>query len=71
MARVAGPVFGAPEDVQQMSLRHPCAELALEFRQAFRLNTRGQLLQVRRSVSIDAQFAVCGITGVDLFGETG
>src|SRR5260370_33992011 len=71
MARVAGPVLGPLENVQQMTLRYPCADLPLELRQAFGLNARGQLLQMRRSVSIDAQFAVRGITGVNLFGDTG
>jgi hypothetical protein len=59
------------EDVQQMPFRHPFPDLTLELRQTFGRNARGELFQMWRSVSTDAQFAVCGITGVDLFGKTG
>jgi hypothetical protein len=70
MTGVTGPVLSMLENVEQMPLWHPCTDLLFELRQPLRLSARGQLFQVRGSVFIDAQFAVCGKTLIDLIGET-
>ena len=57
------------ENIKEMSLRHTSADFLLEFRQPFGLDACRQFLQVRRSVFIDAQFAVGRKSRVNLGGE--
>src|SRR5271155_3288613 len=69
VASVAGPVLDMLENIKEMPLRHPCTDFLLEFDQPFGLDARRQLLQVRRSVFIDAQFAVGRKSCVNLGSE--
>jgi hypothetical protein len=69
VAGVASPVLDMLENIKEMPLRHPCTDFLLEFDQPFGLDARRQLLQVRRSVFIDAQFAVSRKSCVNLGSE--
>ena len=69
VAGVARPVLGMLEDVEQVAFRHAGADFLLEFRQPLGLVACRQLLQVGRSVRVDAQLAVGRKAGVDLGGE--
>jgi hypothetical protein len=54
------------EDVEEMALRHTGADFLLELGQSVRLTDCRQLLQMRRAVRVDAQFAVTGESCIDL-----
>ena len=66
VAGVASPMLSMLENIKEMPLRHPRTDFLLEFHQPFGLDACRQLLQVWRSVFIDAQFAVGGKSRVDL-----
>jgi hypothetical protein len=66
---VTRPVLGVLEDVEEVALRHACADLLLELGQPDWLLRRRQLLQVRRPVGIDAELGVGWKAGVDSGGE--
>ena len=55
---IVRPVLGMFEDVEEMALRHTGADFLLELRQSVGLASCRQLLQMRRAVRVDAQFAV-------------
>ena len=60
VAGVVRPVLGILEDVEEMALRHAGADFLLELGQPVGLTGGRQLLQMRRAVRVDAQFAVVG-----------
>jgi hypothetical protein len=61
----AGPVLAVFEDVEEVTFRHPDADLLLKFRQPLGAIGYCQLLQVRRPVRVNAQFGVGRKAGVD------
>jgi hypothetical protein len=63
---IVRPVFGMFEDVEEMAFRHTGADLLLELGQTVGLTDCRQLLQMRRAVRVDAQFAVVGESCIDL-----
>ena len=66
---IAGPVFGIFEDVEEVAFRHPGADFLLERRQPLGLIPSCQLLQVKRSIRVDAQLGVGRKRGIDLGGN--
>ena len=69
VAGVPGPVFGMLEDVEEMALLHAGADLLFELGHPGWLPCRFQLLEVRGSVGIKAEFGVAGEAGVHGCGK--
>jgi len=65
---IAGPVFGIFEDVEEVALRHPGADFLLKSCQSLGLTRPRQLLQVERSIRVDAQLGVGRKRGIDFGG---
>ena len=69
VAGVAGPVFGVLEDVEEVALLHAGADLLFEFGHPGWLPYRLQVLEMRGSVGIKAEFGVAGEAGVHSGGK--